>query len=162
MNEFPQDQGDAPISFQVVVDVLQEDVIAHLGSVQQFAVDIAEQDGFGARGRDTHDDPMEFTWRTKPATIQVGSQHVGIGRVTAASEHLQALRLPVGQDRAGGVALAGGLQHRQRLVEFPVREMVGGSLPPLSPDALWYYLAAGVILPFIVYAISLKVDQDRF
>jgi len=38
----------------------------------------------------------------------------------------------------------------------------GGSLPPLSPDALWYYLAAGVILPFIVYAISLKVDQDHF
>jgi ABC-type uncharacterized transport system permease subunit len=36
-----------------------------------------------------------------------------------------------------------------------------GSLPPLSVDALWYFLAAVVVLPFGVYAISLSYDQQR-
>lgn len=36
-----------------------------------------------------------------------------------------------------------------------------GSLPPLSTDALWYFLAGVVILPFIVYAASLVRGQER-
>ena len=36
-----------------------------------------------------------------------------------------------------------------------------GSLPELSPDALWFALAAVVILPFGVYAASLAYDQGR-
>jgi len=34
-----------------------------------------------------------------------------------------------------------------------------GSLPPLSADALWYFLAAVVVLPFGIYAASLMYDQ---
>jgi len=36
-----------------------------------------------------------------------------------------------------------------------------GSLPVLSADALWYFLAAAVILPFAVYAASLAYDQQH-
>jgi ABC-type uncharacterized transport system permease subunit len=36
-----------------------------------------------------------------------------------------------------------------------------GSLPPLSADALWYFLAALVVVPFIVYIASLLYDQQR-
>jgi hypothetical protein len=36
-----------------------------------------------------------------------------------------------------------------------------GSLPVMSQDALWYFLAGAVILPFIVYAASLVYDQQN-
>ena len=36
-----------------------------------------------------------------------------------------------------------------------------GSLPALSQDALWYYLAGLVIVPFGVYAASLVIEQKR-
>ena len=36
-----------------------------------------------------------------------------------------------------------------------------GSLPVLSQDALWYYLATLVVVPFGVFAISLLVEQRR-
>ena len=36
-----------------------------------------------------------------------------------------------------------------------------GSLPALSGDALWYFLAACVLAPFGVYVISLLVDQRK-
>ncbi|MBE0695722.1 MAG: hypothetical protein IH586_02255 [Anaerolineaceae bacterium] len=36
-----------------------------------------------------------------------------------------------------------------------------GSLPALSADALWYFLAAAVIIPFVVYAASLTYDQQH-
>jgi len=34
-----------------------------------------------------------------------------------------------------------------------------GSLPALSGNALWFYLAAGVLIPFGVYITSILVDQ---
>jgi ABC-type uncharacterized transport system permease subunit len=34
-----------------------------------------------------------------------------------------------------------------------------GSLPAISPDSLWYFLAAVVILPFGVYVVSLYNDK---
>jgi len=34
-----------------------------------------------------------------------------------------------------------------------------GSLPPMSEDALWWFLAALVVLPFGVYAVSLALDK---
>ena len=34
-----------------------------------------------------------------------------------------------------------------------------GDLPALSGDALWYFLAAGVVIPFGVYIASILVDQ---
>lgn len=36
-----------------------------------------------------------------------------------------------------------------------------GSLPALSADGLWYFLAAAVILPFAVYAASLIYEQQK-
>jgi hypothetical protein len=42
-------------------------------------------------------------------------------------------------------------------VSFTVR----GSLPELSPDALWFFLAAVVVVPFGVYAASLIYDQGH-
>lgn len=36
-----------------------------------------------------------------------------------------------------------------------------GSLPHLSEDALWYFLAAVVIIPFGVYAIGLTREEER-
>ncbi len=36
-----------------------------------------------------------------------------------------------------------------------------GSLPPLSADALWYFLAALVVLPFVVYIVSLVYDEQH-
>lgn len=36
-----------------------------------------------------------------------------------------------------------------------------GSLPPLSADALWYFLAALVVLPFVVYVASLAYAQQH-
>lgn len=36
-----------------------------------------------------------------------------------------------------------------------------GSLPMLSADALWYALAGLVILPFVLYAVSLVYDQQN-
>jgi ABC-type uncharacterized transport system permease subunit len=36
-----------------------------------------------------------------------------------------------------------------------------GSLPPLSADMLWNFLAAAVVLPFVIYAASLMVDQKN-
>ncbi len=36
-----------------------------------------------------------------------------------------------------------------------------GSLPMLSPDALWYFLAGLVIVPFGVYAISMAYEQQN-
>ncbi len=36
-----------------------------------------------------------------------------------------------------------------------------GSLPPLSIDALWYFLAAVVVLPFFIYAGSLMYDEKH-
>ena len=36
-----------------------------------------------------------------------------------------------------------------------------GSLPPVSTDTLWYFLAVAVIVPFIVFAVGMKLDQDR-
>ncbi len=37
-----------------------------------------------------------------------------------------------------------------------------GSLPQLSADALWYYLAALIILPLIVYRVSIALDQNKY
>jgi hypothetical protein len=34
-----------------------------------------------------------------------------------------------------------------------------GSLPPLSGDSLWYFLAAAVLIPFGVYVASVLLDQ---
>jgi hypothetical protein len=34
-----------------------------------------------------------------------------------------------------------------------------GDLPELSNDLLWYYLAAGFVIPFGVYAVSIVIDQ---
>lgn len=34
-----------------------------------------------------------------------------------------------------------------------------GSLPTLSEDSLWFFLAAAVVIPFGVYAISMVIDQ---
>lgn len=34
-----------------------------------------------------------------------------------------------------------------------------GSLPALSEDSLWFFLAAAVVIPFGVYAISMVIDQ---
>jgi hypothetical protein len=34
-----------------------------------------------------------------------------------------------------------------------------GSLPPLSGDSLWYFLAAAVLIPFRVYVFSVLLDQ---
>lgn len=36
-----------------------------------------------------------------------------------------------------------------------------GSLPPMSGDGLWYFLAAAVLVPFGVYAASILVDERR-
>jgi ABC-type uncharacterized transport system permease subunit len=36
-----------------------------------------------------------------------------------------------------------------------------GSLPAFSTDALWYFLVAAVVLPFVIYAASLLVDQKN-
>jgi hypothetical protein len=36
-----------------------------------------------------------------------------------------------------------------------------GSLPPLNADMLWYFLAGVVIVPFVVYVVSLWIDQER-
>jgi ABC-type uncharacterized transport system permease subunit len=36
-----------------------------------------------------------------------------------------------------------------------------GSLPPLSTDALWYFLVAAVVLPFVIYTASLMYDQKH-
>ena len=36
---------------------------------------------------------------------------------------------------------------------------VNGGLPDLSGDTLWYFLAAGVVIPFGVYIASILVDQ---
>ncbi len=36
-----------------------------------------------------------------------------------------------------------------------------GSLPELSTDTLWFFLAAVVVVPFIVYAASLSIDQGK-
>ena len=36
-----------------------------------------------------------------------------------------------------------------------------GSLPMLSDDALWFALAAVVVIPFGVYAVSLAYDQQN-
>lgn len=36
-----------------------------------------------------------------------------------------------------------------------------GSLPALSADGLWYFLAAAVVIPFGVYAASLAYDQNH-
>lgn len=38
---------------------------------------------------------------------------------------------------------------------------VNGGLPDLSGDVLWYFLAAGVVLPFGVYITSILVDQRK-
>ena len=35
-----------------------------------------------------------------------------------------------------------------------------GSLPPLSPDGLWYFLAASVVLPFGVYIFSFSTNNS--
>jgi len=36
-----------------------------------------------------------------------------------------------------------------------------GSLPELSTDTLWFFLAAVVVVPGVVYAASLAIDQGR-
>ena len=36
-----------------------------------------------------------------------------------------------------------------------------GNLPALSGNALWYFLAAAVLVPFGVYAGSILIDQRR-
>jgi ABC-type uncharacterized transport system permease subunit len=36
-----------------------------------------------------------------------------------------------------------------------------GNLPALRGDALWYFLAAAVLIPFGVYAASILVDQRK-
>jgi hypothetical protein len=36
-----------------------------------------------------------------------------------------------------------------------------GGLPDLSGDVLWYFLAAGVVIPFGVYSASILVDQQN-
>lgn len=37
-----------------------------------------------------------------------------------------------------------------------------GSLPPLAGDALWFFLAACVLVPFGVYVASILIDQRSF
>lgn len=37
-----------------------------------------------------------------------------------------------------------------------------GGLPQLSPDVLWYYLAAVVVIPFVVYIGSLIYDEQHY
>jgi hypothetical protein len=37
-----------------------------------------------------------------------------------------------------------------------------GSLPELSGDTLWYFLAASVVIPFGVYVASILIDQRNF
>jgi hypothetical protein len=37
-----------------------------------------------------------------------------------------------------------------------------GGLPQLSPDALWYFLAAVVVIPFVVYIGSLIYDEQHY
>ncbi len=36
-----------------------------------------------------------------------------------------------------------------------------GSLPAPTPDGLWYYLAAAVVIPFLVYVASIVYDQNH-
>ncbi len=36
-----------------------------------------------------------------------------------------------------------------------------GSLPTPTPDGLWYYLAAAVVVPFMVYVASIVYDQNH-
>ncbi len=36
-----------------------------------------------------------------------------------------------------------------------------GSLPAPTPDGLWYYLAAAVVLPFLIYVASIVYDQNH-
>jgi hypothetical protein len=36
-----------------------------------------------------------------------------------------------------------------------------GSLPDLSGDVLWYFLAAGVVIPFGVYITSVMIEQSN-
>lgn len=36
-----------------------------------------------------------------------------------------------------------------------------GSLPELSGDVLWYYLAAAVVFPFGIYIVSLVVEERK-
>jgi hypothetical protein len=36
-----------------------------------------------------------------------------------------------------------------------------GGLPDLSGDVLWYFLAAGVLVPFGAYIVSILVDQQN-
>ncbi len=36
-----------------------------------------------------------------------------------------------------------------------------GSLPTPTPDGLWYYLAAAVVVPFLVYVASIMYDQNH-
>lgn len=36
-----------------------------------------------------------------------------------------------------------------------------GSLPSPTPDALWFYLAAAVVVPFVVYTVSIVRDQTN-
>jgi len=37
-----------------------------------------------------------------------------------------------------------------------------GSLPKLSSDGLWFFLAAAVVLPFAVYIASIMYDQKNY
>lgn len=37
-----------------------------------------------------------------------------------------------------------------------------GSLPKLSSDGLWFFLAAAVVLPFVVYIASIVYDQKNY
>ena len=37
-----------------------------------------------------------------------------------------------------------------------------GSLPKLSSDRLWFFLAAAVVLPFVVYIASIVNDQKNY
>jgi hypothetical protein len=36
-----------------------------------------------------------------------------------------------------------------------------GSLPALAGDALWFFLAAGALIPFVVYVTSILIDQQN-
>ena len=36
-----------------------------------------------------------------------------------------------------------------------------GSLPEMSADILWFFLAACVVIPFGVYIVSILVDERR-
>jgi len=37
-----------------------------------------------------------------------------------------------------------------------------GSLPALSGNTLWFFLAAGVLVPFGMYIINILIDQRNF